>query len=838
MGIRDFFSKASARARQGGGTEMPVQGLPAPLPEAQTTAHTVPPGPYSDQRRIGQGSDWFGAGPPMTPAAPPEVAGRRFDFPSRYNLNQQPRAYEPISFADLRGLAEGYDIMRLVIETRKDQMTRLKWNIVPRDDDIDFDESPDLEKRAKVIEAMFRRPDRENYWSEWLRMIMEDLLVIDAPAIHIRRTLGGDIYSLDPIDGATIKVVIDNFGRKPEPPYAAYQQVLKGMPAINYSKNDLIYRPRNPRTHKVYGYSPVEQVIMTVQIALRREMWQLAYFTDGNIPDSLIGVPSTWTPDQIRQFQDWFDGLLQGNIQERRRARFVPGEVAKSYVPTKEAEIFGAAEEWLVRVICFAFGVSPQPFLKMMNRATAQTSVEEAVIDGLAPLQVHIANTINAFLEDQLDEHDLMFRWEDDKELDPQTLQTILSGYVKEGIITRNEARNDLGRDPDESDEADMLMVDSVSGPIPLSTDEQIGLKQKMQDAFPPPPPTVGPDGKPVQSSGVGGGPGGDGGGAPGAQPPPKPGGEKPDPAAKKIHPADHLHKSTAPADRTPISVNRPRAVKVRKRLARKLKAALADIGEQIIPQVRAALEAAGVSKAEQHGEGATITDASVVIDLDAMVADLDIDWRPIIGATEDDIQAMYADAGQETLAMIGVEDRSALVDQVSERSVTWAQDRSAELVGKRVLSNGDIVDNPDAKWAIDESTRTMIRDKITDVLATNAGSDEIIRALEEDFAFSPERADMVSRTEVAYANSSASRDARGMARAVGVKLKKQWIVGQDPCDECSENADAGAIDDEETFPSGDDDTPAHPNCECAVIPVVEEDSGDEADDESDDEGD
>jgi phage portal protein BeeE len=74
----------------------------------------------------------------------------------------------------------------------------------------------------------------------------------------------------------------------------AYQQVLKGLPAVNYSARDVIYRPRNVRAHKVYGYSPVQQVLMTVNIALRRQLWQLDYFTEGSIPDALIGVPQSW----------------------------------------------------------------------------------------------------------------------------------------------------------------------------------------------------------------------------------------------------------------------------------------------------------------------------------------------------------------------------------------------------------------------------------------------------------------------------------------------------------------------------------------------------------------
>ncbi len=78
--------------------------------------------------------------------------------------------------------------------------------------------------------------------------------------------------------------------------------MLKGLPAVDYAARDIVYRPRNVRAHRVYGFSPVQQVLMTVNIALRRQLWQLDYFTEGSIPDALIGVPQSWTPDQIRQF--------------------------------------------------------------------------------------------------------------------------------------------------------------------------------------------------------------------------------------------------------------------------------------------------------------------------------------------------------------------------------------------------------------------------------------------------------------------------------------------------------------------------------------------------------
>jgi hypothetical protein len=766
---------------------------------------------------------WFGPGQPPDPTAPPDVAGRRLDYIPGVNMLQQPRQYEAVGFDDLRALADNHDLLRIIIETRKDQISRLTWAIVPKDDDVELE--GDLAARAKKYTDLFMRPDRDQFWGDWIRTVLEDLLVIDAPAIHVRRTLGGEVYSLDQVDGATIKRVIDEWGRIPEPPFCAYQQVLKGMNAVNYSRLDLVYRPRNMRVHKLYGFSPVEQIIMTVNIALRRQMWQLAYFTDGNIPDSLIGVPSTWTPDQIKQFQDWFDSMLQGNLQGRRSAKFVPGEVAKSYVPTKEAEIFGHAEEWLARVICFCFGVSHQALVKEVNKATAQTAMDQAKEDGMAPIMNWIKGLHDSILIDQFGETELEFKWNDDKEMDPKVLSDIHNQQLGK-LKTINEIREELGLEPDPSPLANLLGSFAVDGSfVPIDPNEQIKLKQQMIEAFTgmglqpdgsvaPPPPQPGEEEDDPNNTPPGKG---------GKQPKPKPGkdsaqsggsgaGGKDGGGSAEKSSSTTLQKAAVP-NTSPL---RPKARRIRRSLQKSVATVLGDVLESVTEQVARALESHGVRKAD---------DEQII---DAVMAALNLDGLDaLIDASYADLLAIAEDTSRTVLAQLGVSDNKELVDRVNQRAVEYARERSAELVGKRVLADGSIIDNPDAKWAIDETTRTMIRDTIAGGLEDNIGSDAIIEALESSYAFSPARAEMVSRTEIAMANSDSAMSSMREAADAGVNLQKAWILGPEPCEVCQDNAAAGNIDLDETFPSGDDTVPAHPNCECAVVAIaVDEETG------------
>ena len=263
----------------------------------------------------------------------------------------------------------------------------------------------------------------------------------------MRRSRGGKVYGLEPVDGATIRRVLDDHGRTPKPPAAAYQQVLKGLPAVDYSRDQLLYLPRNLRSSRVYGMSPVEQVVMTVNIALRRQVHQLTYYTEGTIPDALAGVPDGWTPEQIAQYQEYWDAMMTDNLAERRKVRWVPGSIAKAFVQTKEAALKDEYDEWLARIMCYCFNVSNQAFIKQMSRATSETAQQQSEEEGLVPLKKWTKSTIDRVLRQCFGHDDLEFVWLAESDVDPLTQAQIVDIKLRSGSLTINEARAADGRD-------------------------------------------------------------------------------------------------------------------------------------------------------------------------------------------------------------------------------------------------------------------------------------------------------------------------------------------------------------------------------------------------------
>jgi hypothetical protein len=238
----------------------------------------------------------FGPGIPFRPVDPQPV--RTVEYPVNVNSVISPRASEPIGFAQLRAFAN-VEMVRLAIETRKDQIERMDWSVKVRNP---RKARSDSEERIRRCEKFWRRPDGVMPFATWLRKSLEDVCVLDAPAFEMRRTRGGQLIGLDVIPGDSVKLLVDETGRRPLYPAPAYQQILYGRPWANLTTRDLLYVPRNPRAHKLYGFCyssdtevltrrgwlPFSEVTTADQVATRN-MSSKAF--EWQLPTAIIAEP-------------------------------------------------------------------------------------------------------------------------------------------------------------------------------------------------------------------------------------------------------------------------------------------------------------------------------------------------------------------------------------------------------------------------------------------------------------------------------------------------------------------------------------------------------------------
>ncbi|MDE2100871.1 MAG: phage portal protein [Patescibacteria group bacterium] len=465
-----------------------------------------PTQPPNDVRDVDIDYNWFTPFQPVWPFGPPFVTyPREWDYPTGINLEYISRRQQ--LYGQLRMMAQSNGILRTVIESRIDHMMRVPWTFSLKDKPT---QASKKDPRVQELVKFFRFPDGKRPYDTWARMILDDLLVIDSPCIYRGwRQRNGKPYVLEVLDGATIKPIVDDAGRIPDYPSPAYQQIIKGLPMVNFDETELLYSPMRVRPElPIYGYSPVEQCFMEITQAIRRVLYQTNFWNEGNIPDIWATTPEDWTPTQIAQFQAFHDALYSGTVKDKSKVRFLPGGVEPTPVKGSAGELLKSEyDEWLARIICFAFGIPPTPFIRQLNRSTAKSAADASKSEGLQPyMEWWRCAVMNRIIEEDFGYDDIEFKFLPLREADSVAQATTLKTLVASGIMTVNEARYQLGLP--EVPEGKVLIIETGSGGVPLSS------------ASEPPPPPVAPmggafGGKPP----MGGGPAG---GKPAPQPQPQ----------------------------------------------------------------------------------------------------------------------------------------------------------------------------------------------------------------------------------------------------------------------------------------------------------------------------
>jgi hypothetical protein len=408
------------------------------------------PGLIDRLRSAWQG--WYDPSTPIPPVAPAGTPPRQFDYPLVLNQTWLPRAGEKVGFHQLRMMADGAYLIRVIIEKMKDRISCKNWHFrlkpQPGEYMAQTKDRSNSDPRVAVISRFFEFPDSVHDFATWLRMLLEDRIVIDAATLEVQRTRGGDIFNLMPVDGATINVLIDNTGRRPMYPLPAYRQIVKGLPAIDFTARDLLYMPANVRNHKLYGYSPVEQTLGIILTLIYKTVMHQDWYDESNIPLAYMTMPENMSTTEILRLIREIQASNNGNLEERVKILPVPNG-GKVEILKKE-EFQAKFEEWCARIFAFALGETATPFIQQNNRATAQQSDDTREESGELPLMRWIKTSIDNIVQrpDMFNGADIEFVWDEQAETDALKQAQVDQINVAIGVRLADELRQRDGLSP------------------------------------------------------------------------------------------------------------------------------------------------------------------------------------------------------------------------------------------------------------------------------------------------------------------------------------------------------------------------------------------------------
>lgn len=727
-----------------------------------------------------------------------------FQFWAGQNLNITPRWDLPLGFEQLETLSM-YPLVRVIIENVKDQITRMPWKIQLRS-------QPGEPKAARVkrekgdkiimqLSRLFEYPDSENDWGSWARPLLEDMLVIDAPCVLKRFDKKGALYELRVMKGKMFTRLIDENGYTPQPPNPAYTQLWWGAPAIQLTTKQLLYKPRNIVTRasvssSLYGASPVEQSAPWIEVGMARLAWQMMFYAKGSVPDMLQVVPRGVQPNVIEEASMVMNSQLAGNLAKRRQIVYAQGftEDGKDQILfPKIGALSDPFDELIIRWLCFAFGTSPQRLMRMMGTRNAGEQQEAAEMEGLLPWVNWLTGFINWIIQKDLGltEYEIIFATS--QEADQVKRAQADKSDVDSGIISRNEARENRGLDPDPSPEAGQLCVTLPTGVVPIAGSIDATEAAREIAANPPEP-------KQANNS-------------------PAPNDDKP---AKKlakhgkvvIDPSKLEHHSSLAKGKIETAVAKVfmrQREQARRKADELLKGFEADLLKTITPE-----EFTMTRFYNSLAVGSITKTQSAKQIADEIYKSIEAEWETLPPAVRNALESAGRAGVTKGMADLTVTDIGS-INAANDTAIAYAEKRAAELVGMKYDANGDLVANPNAKWAISDTTRDDLRRIVKNAFEQETRMPDLVDEIKNAGSFSDSRADMIARTEVSTAQSKGNFS---IWKESGLVETKSWLLSADHTeeDECDDNADAGPIPIDELFPSGDECPPSHPNDFCILL--------------------
>lgn len=167
-----------------------------------------------------------------------------------------------------------------------------------------------------------------------------------------------------------------------------------------------------------------------------------------------------------------------------------------------------------------------------------------------------------------------------------------------------------------------------------------------------------------------------------------------------------------------------------------------------------------------------------------------------VMGETMDEASdSLMADVGMGNAVGIAFNLKNPL-------AVQWLQNYGAALV-----------------TGLEETTKGQMATLLARATEQGWAYNRTARTIRETFdGFSTRRATTVAVTESRKAYEHARlQTALGLQEA-GLEMEKSWLAAGDACETCLDNAEDEWIPVDDSFSSGDDAPPAHPDCRCDLL--------------------
>jgi hypothetical protein len=343
---------------------------------------------------------------------------------------------------------------------------------------------PEILERCEAARRFLAAPNRDGEtFQELFTKVCVDLLVHDAGATEIVGSRARKLEELVATRGELIRPVHDELGRLQGYRQELYSSTVTSSALI--SPDQIVYLRLFPTTRSHEGLPLLESLVNEVVSILRSSEHAMMALDADEIPPGILvlaGLAKDAARDVVTSMRD--KAGQDHKIRILTPPKIDGVEWLELRRSMKDLDLVPVVDQ-IRRTIWRVFGVMPVEMgaTDGMPRATAQVQVDVSSSHLITPILELLAAKINArilpiLLTDAKGKPDpelaslVEFVFADQRKKSADDLATdrdSLGRLVDKAILTRNESRKVLGFAPSAEPAADVLMLTTAAGAVPLS---------------------------------------------------------------------------------------------------------------------------------------------------------------------------------------------------------------------------------------------------------------------------------------------------------------------------------------------------------------------------------
>ncbi|MFX0084297.1 MAG: phage portal protein [Candidatus Hodarchaeota archaeon] len=396
-----------------------------------------------------------------------------------------------LTYAEMQEYYEKDEWIRACVDEIVKNTVKVRPYIAAKDEE--GEPSEETKKHMEEIEALLSNPNEKDESFESIRRkVLTDILKFDAGAVEIVYDTAGKPAELYDLPGHLIRLNVDKHGcfDKPDEAYAQLpiNTLGSGKEIVYFKQKEVIYFIANPQSGSVYGLSPLESLVNSVEADLNASEYNASFFENNAEPSGIVQVGGL-SKAALKRFKTYWKQQFKGPKKAHKILALNAKTIDFKKISESQKDMqFMEYQKWLLQKILSVYKVKPfvlgiiDETTGKLNSAEQWNAFKEAAIDPLLSLESYLYTT--KLIQAGFGYDDVELRFEEQDIRDEKQTAEIVEKLVKSGVLTINEARR-IYYGLDKVDYGDSPFLLKAQSAAPIAEEKPIEKVEEKQEEKP-----------------------------------------------------------------------------------------------------------------------------------------------------------------------------------------------------------------------------------------------------------------------------------------------------------------------------------------------------------------